>query len=145
MDAEQIASQFQPHTYTDKEKQHMASIIYSTVDKQGRYLPLGRRINIIGRSEALSMQVLDDQVSRKHLKIRYEESTGQHLASDMNSHNGVSINGKKIGEETALKEGDLVRVGTTDLLFTETDFDDEQSALHHYKKVGERAKPTMME
>lgn len=123
----------------------MASIIYSTLDKQGRYLPLGKRVNVIGRSEALSMQLLDDQVSRKHLKIRHEESTGQHLASDMKSHNGVSVNGRKIEEETALKEGDLLRVGNTDLLFTESDFDDEQSALHHYKKVGERAKPTIVE
>ena len=123
----------------------MASIIQTNTEDQGSYLPLGKRTNVIGRSEALPMQILDDQISRKHLKIRFEESTGRHLASDMNSHNGVFVNDRKIEDEIELKEGDVLRIGSAELFYTDKDFDDAQNALNHYKKFGERAKPTMME
>ncbi len=122
----------------------MASIIQINTESRGNYLPLGKRTDIIGRSETVSMQVLDEQVSRKHLKIRFDESTGRHLASDMNSHNGVFVNDCKIEDEVELKEGDVIRIGSAELFYMEKDFDDAQSALHHYKKVGERVKPTMM-
>ncbi len=123
----------------------MASIIVTSGDKKGEYLPLGRRINVIGRAEALPMQVLDDLVSRKHLRIRYDETTKEHLAEDMDSKHGVFVNNRKITELTPLKEGDLIRIGQTVLMFTEKDFDDRESALAHYKKAGERQRPTMME
>ncbi len=123
----------------------MASIIQTNTEHKGNYLPLGKRTNVIGRSEALPMQILDDQISRKHLKIHFEEGTGRHVASDMNSRNGVFVNDRKIEQEIELKEGDVLRIGSAELFYTGKDFDDAQSALHHYKKVGERAKPTMME
>jgi len=123
----------------------MASIIQTNTENRGNYLPLGKRTNIIGRSETLPMQILDDQVSRKHLKIRYEEGSGRHVVSDMGSHNGVFVNGRKIEQDRDLVEGDIIRIGSAELFYTDKDFDDAQNALNHYKKVGERAKPTMME
>ncbi len=122
----------------------MASIIMSNSEEQAEYLPLGRRTSIIGRLESLPLQVLDDQVSRKHLRVRFDESSGRYLAGDMDSRNGVSVNGRKIEGEAELQEGDIIRIGNTDLVFTEKDFDDAQSALHHYKKVGERSRPTIV-
>ena len=123
----------------------MASIIVTTGEHKGEYLPLGRRTNVIGRAEALPMQILDDMVSRKHLRIRYDENTNGHNAEDMNSKHGVLINNRKITELTALKEGDQIRIGQTTLLYTEKDFDDSESALSHFKKIGERQRPTMIE
>ena len=123
----------------------MASIIVTSGEQKGEYLPLGRRTNVIGRAEALPMQILDDMVSRKHLRIRYDENTNEHHAEDMNSKHGVIINNKKIAEQTTLKEGDQIRIGQTTLLYTEKDFDDSESALSHFKKIGERQRPTMIE
>jgi len=123
----------------------MASIIVTSGEHKGEYLPLGRRTNVIGRAEALPMQILDDMVSRKHLRIRYDENTNEHNAEDMNSKHGVLINDRKITELTTLKEGDQIRIGQTTLLYTEKDFDDRESALSHFKKVGERQRPTMIE
>ena len=123
----------------------MASIIVTSGDQKGEYLPLGRRINVIGRAEALPMQILDDLVSRKHLRIRYDETTKEHLAEDMDSKHGVFVNDRKITTLTSLKEGDLIRIGQTVLMFTEKDFDDSESALAHYKKAGERQRPTMIQ
>lgn len=123
----------------------MASIIVISGPQKGQYLPLGRRINIIGRAEALPIQILDDMVSRKHLRIRYDENTKKHLAEDMDSRHGVFINNQKITEQTILKECDQILIGQTHLMYTEKDFDDSESALAHYKKAGERQRPTMIE
>jgi len=123
----------------------MASIIVTSGEQKGEYLPLGRRTNIIGRAEALPMQILDDMVSRKHLRIGYNEITNEHYAEDMNSKHGVLINNRKITVQAVLKEGDQIRIGQTTLLFTTEDFNDRESALSHFKKVGERQRPTMIE
>ena len=123
----------------------MASIIVTSGEHKGEYLLLGRRTNVIRRAEALPMQILDDMVSRKHLRIRYDENTKEHNAEDMNSKHGVLINDRKITELTTLKEGDQIQIGQTTLLYTEKDFDDSESALSHFKKVGERQRPTMIE
>ena len=102
----------------------MASIIVTSGEQKGEYLPLGRRTNVIGRAEALPMQILDDMVSRKHLRIWYDENTNEHTAEDMKSKHGVIINNKKINEITTLKEGDQIRIGQTTLLYTDKDFED---------------------
>lgn len=122
----------------------MASLIIASGDSAGTYYPLGHRTNVLGRSESLLIQILDDQVSRKHLQIRYAQASQTYLAVDMNSRNGVFINGQRIQEETPLSEGDRLMIGNTELLFTLEDFKDSESALHHFKKVGERGRPTFL-
>jgi pSer/pThr/pTyr-binding forkhead associated (FHA) protein len=123
----------------------MASIIVISGDKKGEFLPLGRRTSVIGRAEALPLQILDDLVSRKHLRVRFDETTSRFYAEDMGSKHGTFINRGKIGAETALAEGDEILIGNTSLLFTKEDFNDRESALTHYKKYGERSRPTRIE
>jgi pSer/pThr/pTyr-binding forkhead associated (FHA) protein len=120
----------------------MASIIITSGDQKGEFLPLGRRISVIGRAEALPLQILDDLVSRKHLRICFDEATKKYYAEDMNSKHGVFVNGRKVSELAALVEGDQILIGQTTLLFTNEDFDSRESALSHFKKVGERMRPT---
>ena len=123
----------------------MASIIVTSGDQKGEFLPLGRRTNVIGRAEALPLQILDDLISRKHLRIRFDEITKKYHAEDMESRHGVSINRRKIAVRTALTDGDEILIGQTSLLFTEQDFEERESALSHYKKYGERMRPTRLE
>ncbi len=120
----------------------MASIIITTGDQKGEFLPLGRRISVIGRAENLPLQIRDDLVSRKHLRIRFEVQTKDYFAEDMGSHNGVYINNKRIEEKTRLAEGDMILIGATFLMFTQKDFDDKDSALLHYKRAGEQMRVT---
>jgi len=63
----------------------------------------------------------------------------------MDSKHGVFVNRRKITERTQLAEDDEILIGRTTLLFTEEDFDDQESALMHYKKFGEKMRPTRME
>jgi pSer/pThr/pTyr-binding forkhead associated (FHA) protein len=120
----------------------MASLIVTNGKQEGSYYPLGRRTNVIGRDEALLIQILDNMVSRKHLQIRFDPATGRYFAYDMKSRNGVYINNRRIEDEVALKDGDVIMVGMTSILFADQDFKDKDSALQHYKKVGERMRVT---
>ena len=120
----------------------MASIIITSGEQKGDYYPLGHRTNVIGRDEALLIQVLDDLVSRKHMQIRFDKETSRYHALDMKSKHGVFINGRRISQETVLAEADQILIGETTLLFTDQDFDSRESALSHFKKVGERMRPT---
>jgi pSer/pThr/pTyr-binding forkhead associated (FHA) protein len=120
----------------------MASLFIISGDQKGSYYPLGHRTNVVGRNEALPIQILDDLVSRRHLQIRYDKQQDKYYAVDMKSRHGVFINDRKIAKETALADGDEILIGQTTLLFTEKDFDDWESALSHFKKVGERMRPT---
>ncbi len=123
----------------------MASIIVMSGAQKGNYYPLGRRTNVLGRDEALFIQILDEHVSRKHLQIRFDPDKKRYLAFDMKSKHGVFINGGKINDEAPLVENDQIHIGRTDLLFTEKDFTDSESALSHFKKVGERMRLTVVD
>ena len=114
----------------------MASTVVASGKQESEYLPLGRRTSVIGRAENLPLQILDDMVSRKHLRIHFRESEGRCYAEDTDSRHGVFINNLRITSQTALSEGDQILIGHTTLLFTDKDFDDRESALMHYKKVG---------
>ena len=123
----------------------MASIIVATGPQKGDYYPLGRRTNVIGRDEAVPIQITDEHISRKHMQIRFNSDKNEYSVLDMKSKHGVFINGNKIANETALADGDQIGIGQTTLLFTLKDFEDRESALSHFKKVGERIRPTRIE
>ena len=123
----------------------MASIIVTSGKQKGEFLPLGRRTSVIGRAETLPLQILSDLVSRKHLRISFNETKNQYYAEDMSSKHGVFINRHKISEVTVLSDGDEILIGDVTLMFTNEDIDDTESALSHYKKVGERSRTTFIE
>lgn len=121
----------------------MASIVVVEGPDKDKYWPLGHRTNVIGRDEALPIQIVDSKVSRKHMQIRYDKERDSYLALDMKSKHGVFINSSKIDDEVVLSDNDYIQIGETLILFTLKDFTDRESALNHYKKVGERRYPTM--
>ena len=123
----------------------MASIIVMSGTQKGNYYPLGHRTNVVGRDEGLLIQILDEHISRKHMQIRFDKDKGQYYALDMKSKHGVFINGSKIDNQMALADCDQIHIGQTDLLFIEKDFTDPESALSHFKKVGERMRPTIVD
>lgn len=123
----------------------MASIIITSGSQKGDYYLLGHRTNVIGRAESLPIQILDEHVSRRHMQIRFDAEKQQYCVLDMKSRHGVFINGQRISEETVLVDGDHILIGETTLLFTNTDFSDRESAMSHFKKVGERIRPTAIQ
>ena len=120
----------------------MGSIIVASGYAKGEFLPLGRRTSVIGRDEALSLQILDDLVSRKHLRICFDRTSKKYRAEDLKSKHGVFVNRCKARTAVVLAEGDEILIGNTVLLFTNRDFHDRESALSHYNKRGERMRIT---
>ena len=116
----------------------MGSLIVTLGKQKGEYLPLGKRTSVIGRNEAISLQVLDSKVSRKHLRIWYDNATDQYYADDMHSKHGVFINGGKLIESAVLNDGDEILIGDTMLMYTDEDFENRKSALEFYKERGQR-------
>ncbi len=123
----------------------MACLIVTNGEHEGDFYPLGHRTNVVGRAEAVPIQILDDMVSRKHMQVRYDAATQKYYVLDMRSKHGVLINGRRISDEVVLVDGDQIQVGNTMLLFTDEDIKDKASALGHFKKVGERMRPTRIE
>jgi len=119
----------------------MPSLTITTGPNTGDYYRLGKRTVVIGRDEACPVQLLDDQVSRKHVQIRHE--SGKYVVMDMKSANGTLINGRSIAGEIELMEDDEITIGSSKALFSMQEFADRQIALAHWKLRGERGKPTL--
>ncbi|MHC4463583.1 MAG: FHA domain-containing protein [Planctomycetota bacterium] len=122
----------------------MASIIMMS-GSQNEFYSLDQSVYVIGRSENLPIQILDEYVSREHLQIHFDKHKNCFCALDLGSTHGVFINDRKIVAETVLADDDRIRIGDTTILFTKEDFSDSESAFSHYKKVGEFEKPTQVE
>jgi FHA domain len=71
---------------------------------------------IIGRSPDCHISIEDPLVSRQHAKIRIED--GQVWVSDLGSRNGVRVNGRQAAGEVLLMDGDRIRLGTQELVFS---------------------------
>lgn len=125
----------------------MASITVVTGESAGDYYPLTKRTMVIGRDEALPIQIKDELVSRKHVQIRCEESDGadRFILLDMSSANGTFVNGRQITTELTLQDNDIIELGTSKLMFSTTEFPDRESALNHYKARGERGRSTLIQ
>ena len=69
---------------------------------------------VIGRSRDCDVVVSDPNVSRRHAELRRDENAWH--AIDLGSTNGVKVNGRRV-DQVALRDGDRITVGVTDLTF----------------------------
>ncbi len=107
----------------------MASIIVMTGVQEGDYYVLYRGENLLGRSQTLPIRICDMHVSRKHMKICFDEDRQEYSVVDLGSTFGVFVNGRRIDEKAVLVDDDCITIGQTDLLFTLKDVTDRESAL----------------
>ncbi len=98
-------------TVRSKESQNQAA---TTV--RLKYKTRGIRVHpgeyLIGRSRGCHIIIDDDLVSRRHACLTYEEPLRLALR-DLESRNGVFVNGKRIGDELrGLADGDIFTIGS---------------------------------
>ncbi len=116
----------------------MARLLITKGSSPGRALPLAEhRLVMIGRDDQCTFQLLDDQVSRRHLQIRFEASEGNHYASDCRSANGVFVNGNRIVDDVQLTDGDEIVVGDTTFVYHLEEDEDVDAAMDAYRKKDE--------
>lgn len=73
---------------------------------------------LIGRSREADIPLLDDKVSRTHCGIRLSE--GRFYIKDLNSRNGVFLNGRRIEDTAEVKAGDRIQIGSTSFILEQT-------------------------
>lgn len=76
---------------------------------------LPRGATVLGRSSDCHVTIEDPLVSRHHARIVLD--TERAVLYDLNSRNGVKLNGLMIKEAAELKDGDRLRIGTQELVF----------------------------
>jgi pSer/pThr/pTyr-binding forkhead associated (FHA) protein len=93
---------------------------YLAVEETGgrRLLPLARPIVHLGRGFGATIQLEDAGVSRRHA-ILIQRRGGVRILDDR-SANGTFVNGRRISE-AELRDGDVVVVGRTVLVYVEHD------------------------
>jgi pSer/pThr/pTyr-binding forkhead associated (FHA) protein len=110
----------------------MPALIIGEGPNEGNWFKLSKRTLTGGRDPSNAIQLTDDKVSRKHFQVRFDE--GLYLLTDLRSHNGSFINGNRI-QEALLKDGDVIQVGETMLVFTDGEVTDRTDALQYYKQI----------
>src|SRR5215831_13434890 len=121
----------------------MASLVVVEGQGEGSHFRLTEPLISVGREDTCTFQVLDDEVSRKHLQVKLNRGDGRHYAGDYRSANGVFVNGAKIVLDTALADGDRIRIGGTTLMYLAGEHADAAAARAEAKKKGEWKRETL--
>ena len=83
-------------------------------DDEGKttVVPLIRDEITIGRKEGNTIRLTERNVSRRHARLLRTESVDPTvLVEDLDSYNGVRLNGQKISDKATIRPGDLVQIG----------------------------------
>jgi diguanylate cyclase (GGDEF)-like protein len=79
----------------------------------GRTYELADGVNSLGRSDEVSIPILDPSVSRRHAQV-HSSSLG-FVIEDLDSTNGLFVNGERLGRRV-LRDGDRVQLGSNTVL-----------------------------
>jgi predicted component of type VI protein secretion system len=103
-------------------------------DAEGKHHELGTSC-VLGRMPDCSIQLAGARVSRRHALVHSMDGV-QHWVVDLGSTNGVLVNGHRIQQPQALRDGDEIRVGDNRLVFhADSPHLDAVEQLHHQLKT----------
>ncbi len=123
----------------------MACLVVTEGPAAGQYLALERHpLILVGRDDQCTFQLLDEQVSRRHLQVKLDEERNRHCAIDFDSANGVVVNGQRISGEEPLRDGDAIQIGGTTIVYSAEDFADAQKAMDAWHRKGEWRNKTIV-
>lgn len=88
---------------------------------------------ILGRSPDCHITIEDPLISRRHARIVIRDQRA--FVSDLASRNGVKLNARPIDDEIELKDGDRIRLGTQELLFSVVSHRDRPARPTGYMRV----------
>lgn len=97
----------------------MASIFVLVGPNKGEMYPFDETRPdgaLIGRDPECQVQLTDERVSRKHLRI-FADADGAPRLADLGSVNGSTINGVKVEGTPILRDGDTIGLGQSLLRF----------------------------
>ena len=95
---------------------HRAYLEITGIGKEPRVVELRREETVIGRTSECDLPLPSKNVSRKHACVGFRNE--EYHIQDLNSTNGVYVNGVKI-EKCVLRNLDQIKIGGIKLLFNE--------------------------
>lgn len=93
----------------------MARLVVDSGPDEGMIFPLSESVTTLGRSPSNSIQVSDRRASRFHGEI--VRRGAQFELRDLESKNGITVQGKRVEGEHLLHHGDQIRIGQTEFVF----------------------------
>jgi pSer/pThr/pTyr-binding forkhead associated (FHA) protein len=95
--------------------------------------PIKKAVTSIGRKLSNDFVIQDNQVSRFHAEIRYEE--GKFMLRDLDSTSGTFINNVQVAE-SQLFSGDLILIANVPMMFV----DETDPMYKEMEKITDRLK-----
>lgn len=83
------------------------------LEQGSQRVPLPVGVSVVGRGAGAHIVLSDDLVSRRHAEFRVDGA--RVVVVDLGSANGVYVNSRRIQDEAALKDGDVVTIGRSQL------------------------------
>jgi hypothetical protein len=90
-------------------------LVIATGPRSGEWYPLRVGEQTIGRADTAQVVLGGVDVSRNHARIRWDGSTA--TITDAGSSNGTVVNGYRLFGAHALRPGDMLRLGSTELRY----------------------------
>ncbi len=124
----------------------MGTILVVAGRDRGGYYQLEGPAVVIGRDDTCDIQIVDEMISRRHMQIsiKGEPGSATYSISDLQSANGVFVNGRQVSDERELHEGDTIKLGETKLFFSTKRFRDLDTAMLYFKQRGQHDKGTIV-
>jgi DNA-binding NtrC family response regulator len=124
-----------PETVEDRDRAstdepgHALVLLFGRVHGARRRFVLGHEAIQLGREvdPEHHVQLDDHRASRRHAEIGWSDIHRAYWVRDLESRNGVHLNGQKVAREL-LHRGDLLRVGETVFRFATVEHDDAELA-----------------
>lgn len=92
------------------------ALIIISENEKGKTFPLTSKAYSLGRSSSSDIRFQDPAVSAIHCELVRTDS-GNYIMRDMDSTNGSKVNDKYV-KSIELKNGDILRIGKTELLYS---------------------------
>jgi uncharacterized RDD family membrane protein YckC len=93
----------------------LAKLVINPTSATKKEIPIMARVISIGRDPSNDLVLSDSMVSRRHAILEHRDN--QYVLRDNNSSNGTLVNGDRVESEKTLRDGDLVAIGSSRLLF----------------------------
>jgi len=93
----------------------LAKLVINPTSPSKKEIPIASRVISIGRDPSNDLVLSDSMVSRRHAIL--EQRDDIFILRDNGSANGTMVNGDPVESEQTLRDGDLVAIGSSRLLF----------------------------
>ncbi len=93
-------------------KQPSAALVIRNGGFEGMLYPIKDGETLIGRNPTTDITLLDEGISREHAVVVYDGELDEFTIEDLQSTNGLRVNGKRV-RQSGLTDGDRLQIGHT--------------------------------